>query len=167
MTAARKIKPAKNPAPAPKLEAVKPTRESRAKNPKRHRRAKRRKKNMSTGAKIAIAAGVVLVGVPLVLITAAALGFRSLVRSAEKDQPSKIDPSHAPEFVPTSNPKWLYWTEPAGSGYWDSWVQRPDGQQIKVTQAPLLNQLEATSMALTLIRDNGGSPVMSLGRPST
>lgn len=56
------------------------------KNPRR-KHAKRRKKNMSTGAKIAIAAGVVLVGIPVVLITAGALGFRALVRKAEKDMP--------------------------------------------------------------------------------
>ena len=107
MTAARKTKPSRNPTPVaptkPKLEVVTdatPSPKTKAKNPRRKHRAKRRKKNMSTGAKIAIAAGVVLVGVPLVLFAIGAVAVTKAVNTMPTLTPTPIVPT--PTFVPTT-----------------------------------------------------------------
>jgi len=71
-------------------------------NPKRRRRRKRnsggRRKNMSTGAKIAIGAGIVLVGVPLVMLAVGAVIVGKIASKAIDDFPTS--PTFPTEPVP-------------------------------------------------------------------
>jgi hypothetical protein len=73
------------------------TESSSEQNPRRRRKRRRnwggRRKNMSTGAKIAIGVGIVAIGVPLVIMTVGAIMVAKIANKAIDDMPINQPPT--------------------------------------------------------------------------
>ncbi len=102
-----------------------------------------RRKNPRTGAVVALA------------ILLSAVGVAAYVA---------LKPD-APKSPTGGGPEWLYWAQVGADGYWEAWVQRPDGTAMKATETTFGDRDFAEQTAVAVIEDYGGTPVRSLGPP--